>query len=337
MGGGRGRGTYQRPNAGARERAAAQSPDNGDMVAKLRAWAFAAIAGASAAAFAQDPGHAGDVIGGMKRFEEAQGIEPTGNFERRSEKAAASYRCYFTGKLELPETYDQLQLRQTKGQPCPIDETRYDVFYYAIEAVASGNTPVTGNLEKASIERVLMVVPHEDLHDAKELKGLPAAIAEAATTLIGFHTAAAFARERYGAESNTYRNLSREAELFLRKSEIVNRYFENLKDLYAGVREGRTTRESALSAKAETFSRLREECQAIRPAPSSFDACPAALNNAGLAFDSTYTRYYPLIYRVYVASGRDFQATLNALGPRARGKAKSEAEVAAYLRSLSGE
>ncbi len=302
-----------------------------------RAWAVAVFACVSAAVLAQDPGPPGGVIGGMKRFEEAQGIKPTGNFERRSGKPAASYRCYFTGKLELPQSYDELELRQTKGQACEIDETRYDVFYYAIEAVASGNSPVTENLEKAPIERVLMVVPHEDLHDARELKDLPSAIGEAAATLMGFHTAAAFALERYGAESATYRNLAREAELFLRKSEIVNRRFEELQSLYAGVREGRTTPESALAAKAKTFAGLHRECLAIRPAPSSFNACPAALNNAGLAFDFTYTRYYPLIHQVYVALGRDFHSTLRALSPSARGKAKSEAEVAAYLRSLAGE
>lgn len=307
------------------------------MRAGLQAWAVIALAGVSAAASAQDPGAHGDVIESMKRFEEAQGLKPTRNFEKRSEQTAASYRCYFTGKLDLPQTYDDLDLRQVKGQTCGLDETRYDVFYYAIEAVASGHTPVTGNLEQAPIERVLVVVPHEDLHDAKELKDLPAAIGEAATTLMGFHTAAAFARERYGADSATYQNLSREAELFLRKSEIVNRYFDQLRALYTRAREGRTSTETALAAKAEAFARLGLECSAIRPAPASFNACPAALNNAGLAFDATYTRYYPLLYRVYVSEGRDLGATLGALSPAARGKAKSEAEVAAYLQGLAGE
>lgn len=299
--------------------------------------AMIVLAGALAAARAQDPGAAGDAIGGLKRFEEAQGLKPTGNFERRSEKPAASYRCYFTGKLDLPQTYDQLDLRQIKGQACGIDETRYDVFYYAMEAVASGNTPVTENLEKAPVERLLMVVPHEDLHDSDQLKDLPSAIGEAATTLMGFQTAAGYARERYGADSTTYQNLSREAELFLRKSEIVNRYFEELTALYAGVRGGRTTPEAALAAKAEAFARLRRECSGVLPAPVSFNGCPAAMNNAGLAFDATYTRYYPLLYRVYVSTGRDFAATLRALSPAARGKAKSEADVAAYLKRIAGE
>lgn len=303
------------------------------MRVRLRAWAVIALSAVTATVSAQDPGAHGEAIEGIKRFEEAQGLKPTRNFETRSDKAAASNRCYFTGKLELPRTYDELELRQVKGPSCGIDETKYDVFYYAIEAVASGNTPVTADLEKAPLERVLMVVPHEDLHDASELKDLPAAIGEAATTLMGFHTAAAFAREQYGADSATSRNLSREAELFLRKSEIVNRYFDRLTSLYKSARE----KESALAAKAEAFAQLRQECTAIRPAPTSFNACPAALNNAGLAFDATYTRYYPLLYRLYVFEGRDLAATLRVLSPAARGKAKSEAEVTAYLERVAGE
>lgn len=306
-----------------------------------RAWALIALSGVLTAVCGQDPRAAEDAINGLKRFEQAEGLKPTGNFERRSEQPAASYRCYFTGKLELPQTYDQLELRQVKNRDraraCGLDETRYDVFYYAIEAVASGHTPVTEELEAAPIERVLMVVPHEDLHDSDALKDLPTAVGEAATTLMGFHTAAAYARERYGPDSPTYQNLSREAELFLRKSVIVNRYFDQLKALYAGVKEGRTAPEAALAAKAEAFAQLRRECSGIRPAPASFNACPAAMNNAGLAFDATYTRYYPLLYRFYVSMGRDFAATLHALSPAARGKAKSEADVAAYIGKLTAE
>ncbi len=305
------------------------------------AWAAIACAGVFAQALTQQPSPAEDDINGLKRFEQTQGLKPTGNFERRSGQPAASYRCYFTGKLELPQTYDQLELRQVKsqdkGQACGLDETRYDIFYYAIEAVASGHTPVTENLEAAPIERVLMVIPHEDLHDSGALKDLPAAIGEAATTLMGFHTAAAYARERYGPDSPTYKNLSREAELFLRKSVIVNRYFDELTALYAGVKEGRTPPGAALAAKAEAFEQLRRECSAIRPAPTSFNACPAAVNNAGLAFDATYTRYYPLLYRFYVSTGCDFAATLRALSPAARGKAKSEADIATYLEKLTAE
>lgn len=296
--------------------------------------AVLALGGMSAAVSAQDADANREVIESLRRFEESLGLKPTRNFEKRSDKEAASYRCYYTGKLELPRTYDELELRQVKGPGCGIDETRYDVFYYAIEAVASGNTPVTASLESAPLERVLVVVPHEDLHDARELKDLPTAVAEAATTLMGFHTAAAFARERYGAESATYQNLAREAELFLQKAEIVNRYFDRLEKLYKDVRDGRTSVDSALAAKAEAYEQLQRECKGISPAPASFNACPAAMNNAGLAFDATYTRYYPLLYKLYVAQGSDLAPLLQALSPSARGKAKSESEVAAYLENL---
>ena len=63
--------------------------------------------------------------------------------------------------------------------------------------------------------------------------------------------------------------------------------------------------------------------------PRSFNRCPAANNNAGLVFDETYTKYYPLMYQVYVAQGRALKPTVEALEKAL--KAKTEAEA---LRNL---
>ena len=37
----------------------------------------------------------------------------------------------------------------------------------------------------------------------------------------------------------------------------------------------------------------------------SFNKCPAAMNNAGLAFDRTYTRHYPMLHDLYTLLGND--------------------------------
>jgi hypothetical protein len=52
---------------------------------------------------------------------------------------------------------------------------------------------------------------------------------------------------------------------------------------------------------------------AISPEPKSFNRCLAANNNAGLAFDETYTKYYPMMYRLYLEEGRRLKPTLDAL------------------------
>src|SRR5205823_8814010 len=143
------------------------------------------------------------------------------------------------------------------------------------------------SLADASVERVLMVVPHEDFHNQAEARGAPTEVAESAATLVGFLTASAFAKDTLGESSPTYRGLDREAGLFLQKSLIVNRYYDKLSTLYAAFRSGTLTPAQTLDAKAALFVELRQSCSGISPDPVSFNKCPAAMNNAGLAFDRT--------------------------------------------------
>ena len=55
---------------------------------------------------------------------------------------------------------------------------------------------------------------------------------------------------------------------------------------------------------------LGRECAAIAPDPVSFNKCPAAMNNAGLAFDHTYTHQYPAMFDRYERSGENTRATI---------------------------
>ena len=170
-----------------------------------------------------------------------------------------------------------------------------------MEVAASGNTPVTGSLSQASPERVMVVVPHEDFHNDKQLRKLPAAMGEAASTLAGFLTAIQFSRDKFGANSPEHKKLAQEADLFLRKAELVNAYHSEVSALYDAHRSKQITKLEALAKKEKLFSELEEKCRAILPKPASFNPCPAAGNNAGLAFDRTYTQRYPLLYGAFKA------------------------------------
>lgn len=253
-----------------------------------------------------------EIVSGMKELQQSLGFPKTGSFKKHSEKVTAYYRCYYTGKLELPASYDDLGLRQGEDA-CTLDPAKYDIFFYPMEAVASGKAPVTSSLAAASMERLLVVVPHEDFHRHKEIRKGTVADAEAAATLAGFLAAAEFARTRFGEDSPTYRNLAAEPEIFLRKAETVNRYYDELTRLYASARAGEVSEAAALERKAEAFARLERECKAIQPDPASFNKCPGAFNNAGLAFDRTYTASYARAYAVFLAHGRDARATIAAL------------------------
>jgi hypothetical protein len=251
----------------------------------------------------------------MKEMQRSLGFSQTGNFKKHSGSVKAYYRCYYTGKLELPAGYDQLELRQGEGE-CTLDPGKYDIFFYPIEAVASGKAPVTSSLEAASMERLLVVVPHEDFHQQKHVRDEPSDAGEAAATLAGFLTAAEFARTKFGEDSEIYRRLAAEPEIFLRKAEFVNRYYDELARLYADAAARRVSKAAALERKREVFARLERECKAIQPDPASFNKCPGALNNAGLAFDRTYTASYAAAYAVFLANQRDVRATLAALEGR---------------------
>jgi hypothetical protein len=233
--------------------------------------------------------------------ERAAGIKPTRTFAR-SDVRTAYYRCYYTGKLELPGSYDELKLKKGSKDGCPVDTAKYDVFFYPAEAVATRHTPVTRSLHAAPIERVITVVPHEDFH--LQVGRLPDELAEAGSTLVGLLAGAA-ASESVGAAA-----LGSEAELFLRKSELINRYYERLRDVYQSLQQGSVSKTNAFVEKQHLLSALSRECRTIQPAPRTFDRCVSAPNNAGLAFDYTYTHYYPLLYRVYEECGRDLHCTV---------------------------
>jgi hypothetical protein len=266
-----------------------------------------------------------DLIGTVKHLEKKLGFRRTKNFRKESAESAVAYRCYYTGKLELPDSYEKLQLLAGTKAGCPLDTQKFDVFFYPLEAMGSGQTPVSTSLAGESVERFLVVVPHEDFHANAELRKLPAAWGEASSTLIGFLTAAEVARQKFGEDSEVYKNLQREPELFARKAEIVNRVHAQLSRLYAAVHAGQVSERNALAQKQQAFDELHQACSAITPAPKSFNSCLAANNNAGLAFDETYTKYYAMMYQLYLAEGRELKPTIAALQRAMNAKSEEEA------------
>jgi hypothetical protein len=264
-------------------------------------------------------------IEAAKSAEAELGIARTGNFERADPRVHAFYRCYFTGPLELPSSYNKLQLREGTRDGCSLDPGKFDIFFYPIESVASGHAPVTQSLAESTEARQAMVVPHEDFHAA--VSRLPDRIGEAAATLAGFLAAEVAARNagRPAAAAS-------DAALFLRKSVLINRYFETLSDVYRQVRRKSISRPEGFARKHGLFEALSKECAAIEPAPQSFNRCIAVPNNAGLAFDYTYTAYYPLVYELFEACDRDAKRTIQAIATAPR--THSEAAVAAYFREF---
>jgi len=104
-----------------------------------------------------------------------------------------------------------------------------------------------------------------------------------------------------------------EARVFLKKARVVNVYYDKLSALYRSFRERHVTRVQALDEKQKLFDELQQQCAAIVPEPVSFNKCPAAMNNAGLAFDRTYTREYPRVLEGHYSVGDDPHVSLDRL------------------------
>jgi len=272
------------------------------------------------------------VIADIQDFQQGLGVARTGNFQRFDGTRPAVYRCYYTGLLELPASYTELRVISPDGPACPIDEQQFDVFFYAIEAVASGDSPVSPALVEAPIERTLVVVPHEDFHNQPETERASLEMAEGAATLVGFLTARDYARARYGPDSETFRRLDREADRYLTKAMLINESYSELAGLYAAVAGGTLSRDEALARKAEHFVELGETCRAAEPAVS-FNTCPAALNNAGLAFDRTYTQFYPVWLELHHALDEEVTATVAAFKTILATSPRTEDEVRAAGRA----
>src|SRR5687768_9283084 len=256
---------------------------------------------------------ASEVIAEVKDFALTLGGHATGNFLRHSDHITSDNRCYFTGRLELPEFYSSLRMVREDEERCAARSGEHDVFFYPVQAVASGDEVITVSLAEASPERVLVVVPHEDFHNQRELRKAPTEVAEAAATLVGFLTASGYARERFGSDSAMARTLAQDVDLFLRKSLIVNQYYDKVGRLYRDLRAGALSPEQTLERKHALFDELQRACSAISPDPVSFNKCPAAMNNAGLAFDRTYTAHYPMLHDLYALLGGDTSALVSTL------------------------
>lgn len=254
-----------------------------------------------------------EVIAEVKDFAVALGGHATENFTRTSDRHASDNRCYFTGKLQLPAFYSTLRMVREDEERCVARSGEHDVFFYPVQAVASGEETITVSLAEATTERLLVVVPHEDFHNQRETRKAPTEVAEAAATLVGFLTASGFARDRFGPESATAQTLARDVELFLQKSFLVNRYYDKVSGLYREFESGSLTSAQALEGKAVLFAELQRSCAEIAPDPVSFNKCPAAMNNAGLAFDRTYTAHYPMLHELYTLLGGDTPALVAAL------------------------
>jgi hypothetical protein len=202
--------------------------------------------------------------------------------------------------LDLPEEYGQLRFRRAPNGVCGFDEAKWDVFRYQPEAVAGEKVGVTPELAAATAVRADFVVAHEDFHDQPSMRRLPPGLHEPAATLAALLISPGPFDEHHPALE------------YRRKALLINRYRHRAAALYNRYRRREISEAQALQRKEKLFSDLSAECLAL-PAALAYNPCPAVLNNAGLAFDATYTRLYPLMFELLPAAGWDRPTAMRVL------------------------
>lgn len=247
-----------------------------------------------------------ELVREIKDFEKRLGFAETENFLTTSEETEAYDYYFYAPSLELPYSLDDPALQFGTGtrETISFDPDQYDAYFYSIPALAGIKTPVTKSLLEAPLYRFIHIIFHEDWQEGLDL---PLGIAEPSAELVGYAASTLFAEEKFGRDSELYRTIQRQFENRLRESEVYRDYYEKLSDLYAQYHAGEISRQEALIKKARLLEAMGRELHQI------WGGRPDQLNNAFIAFQMTYLRYFPLMYEVFSATGFDLGRTMAIL------------------------
>ena len=244
-----------------------------------------------------------ELIDKIKAFEKKLGFNETENFRVYSDNVEAYDYYFYTSKTDLPYSLDDPSLQHGRGKPenAPIDLAKYDVYFYSIEAVAGVKTPVTKSLLRAPLHRFIHVVLHEDWHEQMDS---PLSIEEPCAEVVSYPAAILFAEKEFGRDSKVYERLKDGFRKKLEESKLYQQYYDELKLLYAQFHSGEISEAETLANKEELLESMAEDLQGL------WGGKPSQLNNAFIAFQMTYQRYFPLMYQVYSATGFDLRKTM---------------------------
>ena len=244
-----------------------------------------------------------ELITEIKSFENRLGFSETENFKTYSDETEAYDYSFFTSETELPYSLDDPLLQNATGKPesIPIDLETHDVFFYSIEAIAGIKTPVTRSLLRAPLPRFIHVILHEDWHEQIDS---PLGIEEPSGEVVSYVAAMLFAEEKFGRDSAVYKTLKKDFGNRLKESEVYQQYYDELSLLYSSYSSGGISLVETLSRKARLLEAMKDDLKDI------WGASPKQLNNAYIAFQMTYLRHLPLMYRVYSATNSDLMETM---------------------------
>lgn len=203
-----------------------------------------------------------------------------------------SVRDDFSGPAYLSSIKDNL--RDEYG----FYEGSKDLFYRVnSDYVLDGKgCDMTDSFIDSPVERKVELILHEDWHVNHKIlahRAVDSAVSESTASFVGVFGAVEFAKEKYGEKSWAYKQALQARDSWMYHAYITNESYRKLSEIYS--------MDIPFEEKMELKSKLLDEIGA----PYS--------NNASIAYDYAYTKYFPDIFRIYLSQDKDFVKTVDIL------------------------
>jgi len=209
---------------------------------------------------------------------------------------------YYTLKLRLPKHYFNMHgasfntEKEALKRKKELEDQGFDVFYRVMEA--SSNSPVISKATlESKLQRRIETVLHENMHDyieeAMNEEFFPIDFNEAFACIVGDYGSLEYMAEKYGKESDEYKNTSETLSKNLKHAGLIIEYYNKL----SAVLSSDISDEAKLAEKEKLMDELAEKRSGLLGKKAE------KLNNPGLTAHMTYSRYVPLVQQAYEKAG----------------------------------
>ncbi|MBM3199625.1 hypothetical protein FJZ53_01720 [Candidatus Woesearchaeota archaeon] len=235
----------------------------------------------------------------LKSFEDwgetKLGVPKSDNYLAYDKNFETLHILLYCKEMELPKTYFELNYEQLESEEkaearkAELESQGYEVYYRTAESVANDST-ISQDLLDADLFREIFVIFHENSHD---LTDLPIDIDEAAASIAGYYGALEYFKEKFGENSQEYKEAAKRVDQWYKNDELVIKCYEKIEQVY----NSSLSKEEKIEQRDQLLEDLRRQQCFL------FQTLIPGTNTPGLVSDVTYSRYGPLAKKVYEKAG----------------------------------
>ncbi len=215
-------------------------------------------------------------------------------------------RFPYKGFFERADAQKEAERLKSKGYDVSIGRVR------AFSSLGIIADPLYSFMKDDGVFHLANTIIHEQTHATMYLKN-QVQFNEELATFIGREGALAFIKSKYGDSSEEYRNGKKEVRDDSLYSALIHSLYQTLDTLYKSA----IPMQEKLQNKQRIISRFKdsiaENYSAIFTTPSYKGIENAAINNAYIAIEITYTLDLKLFYELYALNNQDLSETITRL------------------------